>query len=209
MHPYFTGLVFGLVFIVSLGPAFFSLVQTSVQKGFRPAMFLAFGISLSDVMYVILALLGVASMLENPATRMWMAIAGTIVLFAYGTYSWFKPPVIYKDDSDYSKEFSPLKYLAKGFFLNGLNPFIIVFWMSIIGFVAVNYDYSNVEQYYFFLGVLTTILSTDLGKAFLAQRLRNFITPHRIKILNRSIGVILILFGFQMIYFLMKNYVFA
>lgn len=207
MPPYITGLIFGLIFIFSIGPAFFSLVQTSVQKGFKKAVFLAVGISMSDVIYVVLALMGAASLLEEPNTRMWMAIGGTIILIAYGVYSWFKKPKVYKNAIEGKKELSLIKYIAKGFFLNGLNPFIVVFWMSIIGIVAVNYDFEPLEQVYFFLGVLTTIFVTDIIKAFIAHRLRAQVTPQKILILNRSVGVILILFGIHMIYFLVNNYV--
>lgn len=207
MHPYFTGLLSGLVFIVLLGPAFFALLQTSVQKGFKKAVLLAVGISLSDILYVYLALMGVASLLEEKQTRMWLGIIGTIILILYGVYSWFKKPRIYKNEIETKNDLSYLKYVIKGFVLNGLNPFLIVFWVSIIGLVASNYDYSFNQQVYFFAGVLTTILSTDIIKAFLAYRLRAAVTPKKILILNRSVGIILILFGCQMIYFLVDNYV--
>lgn len=206
MPPYFTGLAFGLIFIFSLGPGFFALMQTSVQKGFQKAIILALGISLSDIFYVTLALMGVSSMLERPSVRMWMAIVGTVVLISYGVYSWFKRPKMPQAQVDASNEISTLKYLLKGFILNGFNPFIVIFWLGIIGLVAVKYDYGPDEQLYFFTGVLTTILASDIIKAFIAYRLRSLVTPQKIRILNRSTGVILILFGLQMIYFLFNNY---
>lgn len=206
MHPYFTGLIFGLLFIFSLGPGFFALIQTSVQKGFTRAVLLAVGISLSDVLYVILALMGVASLLQQPEIRLWLGIVGTIVLIVYGVYSWFKKPKLYQDEIEGKKDFSTLKYLFKGFILNGFNPFIVVFWVSIIGVVATKYDYPMESQISFFAGVLTTILTTDIIKAFVAHRLRSVITPKKILILNRSVGIILILFGFRMIYFLVDNF---
>ncbi len=206
MHPYLTGLIFGLVFIFSLGPGFFALIQTSVQKGFKKAILLAVGISLSDILYVILAVMGVATLLEEPRVRLWLGVLGTIVLIVYGIYSWFKKPKLYKDEIESKKDLSYLKYLFKGFVLNGFNPFIVVFWISIIGLTATKYDFTHNQQLTFFAGVLTTILSTDVIKAFIAHRLRSVVTPKKILILNRSVSVILILFGFQMIYFLIDNY---
>jgi len=204
MPSYITGLLFGLVFIFSLGPGFFSLLQTSVQKGFKKAILMAFGISLSDILYVTLALMGVSSLLEKPSIRMWLGIGGTVVLIAYGIYSWFKKPKIYAEPE--SKDISYFKYLFKGFLLNGLNPFIMVFWVGIIGIVSVEYDYTYNQRVYFFVGVLNTILLSDILKAFIAFRLRKSITPKKILVINRSIGVILILFGLQLIYFLVDNY---
>lgn len=207
MPSFVTGLLFGLIFIFSFGPAFFSLLQTSVQKGFSRAIFLAIGISLSDILYVTLALLGMSKLLEEPKIRLWMGIGGTVVLIAYGIYSWFKKPKVYRSDAP-SGDYSTLKYLLKGFVLNGFNPFIVVFWLGIISIVSVNYDYSFEQQVLFFIGVLTTILCSDITKAFIAYRLRTMITPKKILILNRSVGVILIFFGLQMIYFLIDSYMF-
>ena len=90
MHPILNGLFFGLIFIFSFGPAFFSLIQTSVQKGFKRAIFLAIGISLSDVCFASLALMGVSSLLEDPKIKLWIGLIGSIVLLAYGLYNWFK-----------------------------------------------------------------------------------------------------------------------
>lgn len=202
MPPYVTGLLFGLVFIFSLGPGFFALVQTSVQKGFKRAIFLAVGISLSDILYVALSIMGVAKLLEEHSTRLWMAAISMVILLVYGIYSWFKKPKIYQQE-DYNAEFSIFKYIFKGFILNGLNPFIVVFWVSIISLVSVKYDFNFTQQITFFAGVLTTILTSDLIKAFIAFRLRSMVTPQNIVILNRSVGVILILFG---IYFLVDSY---
>jgi threonine/homoserine/homoserine lactone efflux protein len=203
MHPYFNGLLFGLIFVFSFGPGFFSLVQTSVQQGFVKAIFLACGISLSDVVYVALALMGVASFLENDSVRLWLAIGGAAVLIAYGIYSWYKKPKIYPETQDTAQiDKSYLKYTLKGFILNGLNPFILVFWITIISLIAVKHSYAFMQQVYFFAGVLTTIFTMDITKAFLANRLRAIITPKSILILNRSVGLILILFAVRIIFYL-------
>lgn len=204
MSQFLNGLLFGLIFVFSFGPGFFSLIQTSVQKGLSKALFLALGISLSDLLYVTLATLGVASFLKNEEVKFWLAVGGASVLILYGIYSWFKKPKIYQENNQKIDK-SYLKYTLKGFVLNGLNPFIIVFWMGIIGIVAVKYDYSFNQQLYFFFGVLTTILTTDIGKAFLANRLRNIITPKFILIMNRSVSFILILFAIRIIFYLIEG----
>ncbi|MEP0367128.1 MAG: LysE family transporter [Cyclobacteriaceae bacterium] len=206
MPPYINGLLFGLIFVLSFGPGFFSLVQTSVQRGFVKAIFLAIGISLSDLVYVSLALMGVASFLQNDDVRLWLAIGGAGVLIAYGIYSWYKKPRIYPETQATSQiDKSYLKYTLKGFVLNGLNPFILVFWITIISLIAVKHSYSLTQEVYFFLGVLTTIFTMDITKAFLANRLRAVITPKRILILNRSVGLILILFAVRIIFYLFEE----
>ena len=206
MTPYLNGLLFGLIFIFSIGPAFFSLIQTSVQMGFFKAVLLAVGISMSDICFVVLSLMGIASWLEKSEFKMWLAIVGAIVLISYGLYTWFKKPKVYKNKLEEKQDITYLKYIVKGFFLNGFNPFIFIFWMGIIGVVTVNFEYEVGQQVYFFSGVLTTIFGMDILKAFVANRVRSVITPASILIMNRSISVILILFGLHLFYFLISNY---
>lgn len=209
MPPFISGLLLGLVFIFSLGPSFFTLIQTSVQKGFFRAILFALGISLCDICYVTLSILGVSAQLEKPEVKMWMAIFGSILLLGYGTYNWFKKPVIYSTEQNNSLNNTSWKYLVKGFLINAFNPFIIIFWVSIMSLVAVEYDFTLQQEISFFAGVLVTILAMDLTKAFVANRLRYLITPERILYLNRFVSLILVAFGLRIVYFLFETYVWA
>ncbi len=205
MPPIINGLIFGLIFIFALGPAFFALIQTSIQQGLKKAIFLAIGISVSDVFYVFIVLFGMAKALETDDFKFWMGIFGAIMLGAYAVYSWFKTPKIQSEqaimnDSNYAKQF------AKGLLLNGLNPFIIVSWATWVSAIAINFEYGFSQQAQFFGGMLITILSMDIGKAFIAHRLKHLITVRFIRNMNRTVAIILILFTFQILYFLFNNY---
>jgi threonine/homoserine/homoserine lactone efflux protein len=205
MPPIINGLIFGLIFIFALGPAFFALIQTSIQQGLKKAIFLAIGISISDVFYVIIVLFGMTKALETDNFKFWMGVFGVIMLGAYGVYSWFKTPKIHSEGTmmDESNNF---KQFAKGLFLNGLNPFIIVSWVTWVSAIAINFEYEFNQQLQFFGGMLITILSMDIGKAFIANRLKHLITVKFVRNMNRTVAVILILFSLQIVYFLISNY---
>ena len=49
------GILFGIVISFMLGPAFFILIETSIKKGFKSALFLDLGILLSDAIYLLAA----------------------------------------------------------------------------------------------------------------------------------------------------------
>ena len=205
MPPFVNGLFFGLIFIFAIGPAFFALIQESLQHGFRKAIFLAFGISLSDTIYVMAVLFGLAKVIQRDDFKFWMAIFGAGVLIGYAVYSWFKNPKIFDEEVE-GKESNYAKNILKGLLLNGLNPFIIVFWATWVSTITVNFGYQFEEQAQFFPGMLITILSLDVGKAFLAHRLKHLITIRFIRRMNRSIAIILLLFSIQLFYFLYQNY---
>jgi threonine/homoserine/homoserine lactone efflux protein len=206
MPPIINGLIFGLLFVIAIGPAFFALIQTSVQRGFKPAFFLALGISFSDSLFVLLSLFGLSELLNEPKTEMYISLLAMLMLIVVGIYYWRKDPQLSSESIDETNRITLLKYTVKGLVLNGLNPFIIIFWITIISFISVNYDYSIQQDATFFLGVLITILATDIFKAFIAHRLKHMITPKIISNLNRVVGGTLILFSFRIFYFLLNTY---
>ncbi|WP_420318280.1 LysE family translocator [Ekhidna sp.] len=206
MPPIINGLIYGLIFIFALGPAFFALIQTSIQQGLKKAVFLAAGISVSDVFYVLIVLFGMTKALETDRVKFWIGLFGVVMLGIYGIYSWFKTPKIHTEDT-MMNESSDIKQFAKGLFLNGLNPFIIVTWATWVSVSVINFDYNFNEQLQFFGGMLITIFSMDLGKAFLAHRLKHLVTVKFVRNMNRTVAVILILFSLQIVYFLVTNFV--
>ena len=204
MPPIINGLLFGLIFIFIVGPAFFALIQTSIQQGFRKAIFLALGVSISDTAYVLIVLFGMAKFLQGEDFKFWMALFGAAVLIGYAVYSWFKKPQLVTQENDAESKYG--RNILKGLLLNGLNPFIIVFWATWVSNIAVTYNYGFNQQVQFFVGMLIMILCLDVGKAFIAHRLKHLITLRFIHKMNRSIAVILLLFTVQMVYFLFQNY---
>ncbi len=197
-------MLFGLVFLLALGPAFFALIQTSIQQGFRKAIFFALGISLADSAYVMITLFGLSGFMETDSFRFWMAIFGSIMLSAYAIYSWVKQPIM--TELELANDVNYGKYIVRGFFLNGLNPFILISWATWISAVTVNFNYQFTEQVQFFIAMLVTILSMDIGKAFIADKLKHLITVRFVRIMNRTVAVILLLFTARIFYFLYENY---
>ena len=53
------GIIIGLslTFVMGFGPAFFTLIQTSINRGFKSAMLLDIGIILNDIMVVVLMMM--------------------------------------------------------------------------------------------------------------------------------------------------------
>ncbi|MEM6644154.1 MAG: LysE family transporter [Bacteroidota bacterium] len=199
------GLFFGLIFIFILGPAFFALIQSSLQQGFRKAIFLAIGVSVSDTIYVMVVLFGLAALLDGEEFRFWVALGGVVLLIAYAIYSWLKQPKIF-NEKEKNQDGSYLRNFIKGLLLNGLNPLVIVFWATWISNITVRFEYDFAAQMQFFLGMLAMILGLDIAKAFIAHRLKHLITIRFIKRMNRAVAIVLILFSGQLIYYLIENY---
>ena len=160
---------------------------------------MAFGISASDILFVYMILKGVTELLEEPRVRFWASIIGVGLLIIFGLFTFFKPPRIMPRHEQHSPKGTKRIFLT-GFFFNLFNPSTIIFWLSIVSIVHINLGYTGNEKVYFFTGILCTILSTDLLKSYLAQKLKHFLTIRAVSIINKTVGVILIGFGVRLLF---------
>src|SRR5210317_858169 len=88
MSPFLQGILLGLTFAVLLGPAFFSLIQTSIHRGFMRGMLLAIGIFLSDLVALVLCYFGATQILgSDPRENVYFSIIGGIIMIIFGTYT--------------------------------------------------------------------------------------------------------------------------
>jgi threonine/homoserine/homoserine lactone efflux protein len=198
MPPFLNGLLFGLVFIFAIGPSFFLLIQNSIEYGFKRGAFIALGISLSDVLFVTLTLIGMASMLEEPGNEHILAVVAAIILIVFGVYYFLRKPKINHDEIITGH--GVLRFMFKGFLINIFNPTIILFWITLSSTITANYDYTWAAQRNFFVGILVTIFISDLAKAYLANHVRSFITVRSVKLFNRLVGGVLVIFAASLLF---------
>lgn len=160
IEAYYKGLLLGLIFIVSFGPIFFAIIETSINRGFAAAASMATGTILSDIFYILVAFVGVNTFFENTRFKFWLGICGGILLLVFGVIYLFKKPKIEKVELDKNLQQSYLGYALKGFAINALNPFVFIFWFSTMGIISVEYESSRIDRLIFFAGVTTCIYST-------------------------------------------------
>ncbi|MEQ8363626.1 MAG: LysE family transporter [Cyclobacteriaceae bacterium] len=195
------GIKFGLVLALLIGPVFFTIIQTSVEKGFWNGVFVAVGVSLSDVFYVAICYLGMAQVLEDGQFRMYLAYTGGAILILFGLYHLLvKSRRGIRSHIEAANEKGIFRYIFKGFVINGLSPMVPIFWIGAISIASLDLGYSGGFTLLIFLtSLLTTVLITDVAKAYLADKLRSLVTPRFMTIMNVTLGVLLIMFGGRLI----------
>ena len=200
MDKIFQGIQFGIVLAFLIGPVFFTIIQTSIERGFFYGVMVAIGVSLSDIIYVAVCYLGLIGLIKDPKNHLYMAYLGGSILTLFGIYHVFVKGRSKSLFKPITKEKGTFRYLLKGFIINGFSPTVLFFWVGTISLVSLDFGYTQGSDFYIFFGaVLTTVLLTDVLKAFLADKLRNLITTRFIKITNIVLGVVLIVFGFRLI----------
>jgi threonine/homoserine/homoserine lactone efflux protein len=97
-----------------------------------------------------------------------------------------------------------LRFVGQGMLLNLLNPFVYLFWITIVASVlpaTLGANFSNQDAFLFLSGIILTVFVTDLSKAYIANNITNFLTAHLITRIDQVAGVCLMAFGFYLFYF--------
>ena len=201
MEKVLQGIQFGIVLAFLIGPVFFTLLQTSVEKGFFYGVMVAIGVSLSDLLYVAICYLGLINLVNNPANRVYLAYGGGAILILFGAYHIFIKARSKSMFKATAKEKGAFRYMLKGFIINGFSPAVLFFWVGTISLVSVDFGYAEGRDFYIFFGaVLATVLLTDILKAFLSDKLRSLVTNRFMSISNIVLGIVLIVFGLRLMW---------
>lgn len=205
IHIFFQGVVLGLIVSITAGPAFITIVQTGIQRGFTMAFFTSIGVLLSDATLIAICYLGTSIIFSNPDNKLYIGLVGGIILVAFGIWTFQrKPEILMRRSSKYRtprKKPGPPTYFFKGFFLNFLNPFILLFWLTAMSWVTARAEEGRLLTYtvVFFSGALGTIFALDMLKSHIGQRISNYFSPRKLLWINRGVGIALIVFGIMLI----------
>lgn len=196
------GIALSLFF--SFGPAFFSQLQTSVHYGFHRSVPFAFGVCASDTLIVFLMLTVLKGVdLFAVLRNVYVASAAGAVMIIMGIYTFRKKTEITTSTNDSTIKFKiedaprRITVLLRGFVINFINPFIWIFWVTIIALISGEFDIptNSVKMYVFFIGELGATLGLDILKCKLASLLQRVITAKVMNIVNKCTGVILVIFA--------------
>jgi threonine/homoserine/homoserine lactone efflux protein len=203
-----------LSLVINMGPAFITLVQTSLHRGFRSAAWFATGVILNDAMVITICILASVQIVMKSSKEAALACIGAgIILLLFGIFTYRKKVEDRHERDEYiekrtnevlkKQEDKPawFVFLAKGFVLNILNPFVWIFWFSAVAMVAGNMGGNKVSTFVFFAVILGTTWVLELLKAWGAAKLKKFLDAERTTLINKIAGILLMLCGAYFIIF--------
>jgi threonine/homoserine/homoserine lactone efflux protein len=200
MHPLFEGMILGFTLAVMLGPAMFTLIQTSIHRGMYRGVLLAAGIFLSDLALVFLCFMGAVQVFGNDRNYLMFGIIGGSILVVFGIVTFMRKINVTADNTLIDVKMpGPLTYIFKGFFLNFANPFVWIFWVSVMVTVTTSHSADQKATMAFFVGTLFTIFFTDIVKVIVASRLKRYLQPKVLIKVNHAVGILLVAFGIYLV----------
>jgi threonine/homoserine/homoserine lactone efflux protein len=193
----FTGITTGLVLSIMAGPILFSILQTSIIRGWRAGFSIAVGQWFSDICFILLiawGLISFAGQADEALFKLYVGVIGGAMLIFFGLNSLFsKPPSM--ENIKVIDAVSLGGYFAKGFAINTFNPFTLIFWIWTTATIILKNKLTVTDSSLFYVGVLLTIASLDTLKIYLARQIREYMLPIHLVWLRRISGIALIVFG--------------
>ena len=192
----FYGFIAGILLCLTFGTVFFSLMQNSVDNGYRSGIKIAFGVVVCDAIFVVCALFGTAFLPQIDGFEFYLTLFGVILLMAMGVANLFKgtPRLAYPK----TRFGNFLYYFTTGFVLNAINPINFITWVTLAAYLTNSLHYSHQERYGFMIASLVSIFLTESALAVFAHKLKRFFTPKVVLIFNRTTGIVFIFISLQL-----------
>jgi len=194
--------LYGFLLAFAVGPVFFTLIETSITKGFRAGIAFDSGAIFADIVFIVLAYFSTSQLLDRVKDDPALLIFGGAVLIAYGIISYIKTnrslfKIVREHHAiEVKKNFGSL--FIKGFLLNFVNFGVLAGWIGVI--IMANALTTTENGVFLFLStVMLTFIITDLVKITLAKKLKNKMTPRFTVKTRKWVSVFIIGFGVLML----------
>ena len=181
-----------LIFGVTPGPGVFAILARALVSGARSCFWLALGMTISDMLYLIAACLGLAAIATHWGELFTaIRILGAIYLVYLGWKMWNAPLELNEADDKVGRSAGILSF-TQGFLISASNPKVILFY---IAFLPTFMDLSVLNATDIALASFLTLIALMIGlmgiALFAAKARKFFRSQDGVKRLNRSAGSIM------------------
>lgn len=195
-----TGLRFGMILQLAIGPVAFMILNTSASKGLLAGLQIMIAAALVDSLFILLSFLGISAVIERPKIKILFKISSSIILSLFGmnlVLSVFQISLI--PNISLFSEITATSPFVNGLLLTASNPLTIIFWGSILSKQIIENNYTKRQLFLFAAGcVLATVVFLTFV-AILGTLLNNFLPEKILKLLNIFIGILLIFLGIKLL----------
>jgi threonine/homoserine/homoserine lactone efflux protein len=186
------GIITGLLLSIFVGATFFMLIETSMTRGFRAALWFDMGVLSCDSVIIIAVYFFTSWINRMLVQNTYFNLAAGIAFMGFGINYIVSRR---KENAAFKPNKSILKLILNGFFVNLMNPSVIIFWLGSVAVAITQFKLSGRQALVYFATTLGVMASIDVAKAYFAYRLSGFMNPRILRIIYIGSGVIMISLG--------------
>lgn len=206
MPLFLSSFILAIAFCAPPGVITAETVRRGAARGFFPALFVQFGSLVGDTTWAIIALTGLAFIVQNNVARIILSLIGILLMLKL---AWDAIK-----DARHGKELSANSAMSgRGDFASGAvlslgNPMNIVFWTGLgtTAFASITGRPQPIHFAIFFSGFLSGAIAYCFFMAGLVAWGRRYLTPLFFRWVNLICGFALAFFAFQLGWRLIQTY---
>jgi threonine/homoserine/homoserine lactone efflux protein len=194
-------ILLGLTLAAPIGPVNLEIIKRGLNSGFKQAFLTGAGAMCADTTYLILIFFGLTSFLNFAFMKIFLGIAGSIILIYLGVMS--AKEFFRKADATENKPHRLFKTsFVTGYVLAISSPMTIVWWTGVFGalLAAQTHTQTTISAFFSclsillgcFLWVFSLAAALHWGKKIINEKITRFISFFA--------GLFLILFGIYFLY---------
>jgi threonine/homoserine/homoserine lactone efflux protein len=182
------GILTGLLLSVLVGATFFMLIETSMTRGFRAALWFDLGVLLCDITILSSVYFFTSWITRTLVHNEYVNITGGLIFMGFGINYILSGK---RNDSPGQVKKRNWKLLLNGFFINLLNPSVLLFWLSTMAIVITQLKLTGRETLVYFSFALGVMVAVDVLKAYFAYRISSLLSPRVLKGINIFAGLLM------------------
>ena len=189
------GFAISLLLIFSVGPVIFTIIKQSINNGRAGGLSFVAGVWLSDLFLVVISNVFTELVSQLMDFKKEIGFTGSALLIAMGVYYLFFKKIHIKEDENkiVITARTHAKLILSGFLINTLNPALLLFWLTTA--TALTATHTINQRIIIFATCLILNGASDILKVVLAEKLRTKLNTKNVSLINKILGLILIIFG--------------
>lgn len=205
MPLFVSSFILAIAFCAPPGVVTAETVRRGAASGFIPALFVQFGSLVGDTTWAIIALTGLAVLVQNNIARVILSLIGIFLMLKLARDA--IQDARKGRELDSTSPASARGDFATGAFLSLGNPMNIVFWTGLgtTVFASLSGKPQAADFAIFFAGFLSGAVSWCFVMAGLVAWGRKFVTGTFFRWVNAVCGIALAFFAFQLGWNLLRN----
>jgi len=207
MSLFISSFILAIAFCAPPGVVMAETIRRGAARGFFPALFVQFGSLVGDTTWAIIALTGLAFIVQNNVARIILSLIGILLMLKLA-WDAIKDARANKELAATNPSASNRGDFASGAFLSLGNPMNIVFWTGLgtTVFSSITGQPQPIHFAIFFAGFLSGAVFFCFFLAGLVAWGRNYLTPLFFRWVNLVCGLALAFFAFQLGWRLIQSY---